>query len=359
MSGSIQIPPFRDLPPGRLAQRTEHLLAEIECDGRSRGSSAPRRSWRSGRPGLRRLVVLAVALVLVVIGTASAIGAIRDLILDRGFVGLAPDKASPSSPEEGELVIAFLTPAPGDWGKSWFLVYADGRLVFDREAAMPEGANRFWSGWLERRLPPEKVEELRRDVLARVRPDSPGVPFGGLLYVRDAGRLVSVPAISGAADLTTRLVDPASWLPPSAQGDLEIRAYVPSEYAACWGTSPPSSDPSRILPLLPAAASELLRSRNTDRQPYGRPESPDGYDLCAVITAKEARGIVDALERSGLERGGAWHETGSPELTPDEARAAGWEGNYRLAYLFDSPHGGDGRINFNPVLPHGQYWIGK
>lgn len=60
MSPDRPIPPLRDLPPGRLAQRREHLLAEI-----ARGP-APRRlvSWRAAAPALAVVLVL-VALLLV------------------------------------------------------------------------------------------------------------------------------------------------------------------------------------------------------------------------------------------------------------------------------------------------------
>ncbi|MGH3078172.1 MAG: TolB family protein [Gaiellaceae bacterium] len=69
MRGDYPIPPSRDLPPDRLAQRREHLLSEIT-----------QRSSR--RPHSRRVVlVLAAGALVLVVGTASAFGTVRDLLL--------------------------------------------------------------------------------------------------------------------------------------------------------------------------------------------------------------------------------------------------------------------------------------
>ena len=113
---------------------------------------------RWGRSGRRRLVALAAAVLVVVVGTATAFG-VRAFILDRGFVGLPPEEATPSTPERGELVIAWnarsATLATGHcWGplvRVW--VYADGRVIWDRRGGrIPEGANELTSGFLEQRL---------------------------------------------------------------------------------------------------------------------------------------------------------------------------------------------------------------
>jgi dipeptidyl aminopeptidase/acylaminoacyl peptidase len=58
----------------------------------------------------RQLVVLAVA-ALVVVGTASAFGAVRDFFLEGRFIGVRPERpapgtpATPSTPESRELVL--------------------------------------------------------------------------------------------------------------------------------------------------------------------------------------------------------------------------------------------------------------
>ena len=158
MNGDFSIPPPRDLPPNRLAQRREHLISEI---------AQPPSRLRLPRRGV---VALVAAALIVVVGTASAIGGVRAFILDQGFIGLPPVGATPSTPESGELVIRWLgrtaTPAPLSGGplfRVW--VYADGRIIWSRDGAIPEGANEFTSGYLERRLTPEGVELLRSEVV--------------------------------------------------------------------------------------------------------------------------------------------------------------------------------------------------
>ena len=69
MKGDYPIPPLRDLPPGRLAQRREHLLSEI---------AQPPSRWPLPRRGLLALVAAAL---IVVVGTASAFGTVRELFL--------------------------------------------------------------------------------------------------------------------------------------------------------------------------------------------------------------------------------------------------------------------------------------
>src|SRR6266508_3274319 len=177
MKGDISIPPLRDLPPGRLAQRREHLLFEITRERDSRGALA--RPWPSrwGRPGRRRLVALAAAVLVVVVGTASAFSGVRAFFLDRGFIGLAPEGATPSAPQSGDLVvhwegwIATLPPQRDgrDLFRAW--AYADGRIIWARRdhvpgpnRGIPEGANEFNSGYLEQRLTPEGVELVRAAV---------------------------------------------------------------------------------------------------------------------------------------------------------------------------------------------------
>src|SRR5215210_1350814 len=95
------IPPLRDLPPGRLAQRREHLLFEITCERESRPALA--RLWpvRRRRPRRQRIFVFAAAALVAVVSTASAFSGVRAFFLDRGFIGLPPMGASPSTPESG------------------------------------------------------------------------------------------------------------------------------------------------------------------------------------------------------------------------------------------------------------------
>ena len=249
--------------------------------------------------------------------------------LDRGFIGLPPVGATPSAPESGERVVhwegtsATLPPGRERGPRVRVWVYADGRIIWDREGRpaakpIPEGANEFTSGYLEQRLTPEGVELLRSEViglfdrsrtlLETVPADDdprPG-PVGGLaLFVRfgqgsdevrgsvevlDGDRLVRLQwqgigndpgedawvrehfegtiatpeQLSALRRVDALLTDPASVLPASAWAVREVRAYVPSHYAVCINTSPPK-DPSQLLSLLPARAADVLRDKSRTR----------------------------------------------------------------------------------------------
>src|SRR5262245_37595676 len=52
----------------------------------------------------RRLVVVGAVTLAVVMGSAAAYG-LRALVFDRGFIGLPPPGAVPSTPEHGQLVL--------------------------------------------------------------------------------------------------------------------------------------------------------------------------------------------------------------------------------------------------------------
>jgi len=299
----------------------------------------------------RRIVVLAAAALVGLVGTASAFSTVRDFILDRGFVGVPPEGATPSAPESGELVISYLGHGPSgiayvDRHADLVRVYADGRLIWFRRGELPRGANQLFTGLLEQRLTSDGVELMRSAIV------STGLVGGGYsesapsytpIQVRHGDRLVPLTWPSGrvvkwATDLgplVARLTDPESWLPASAWEDREIRAYVPSKYAVCLEAGPPWQpiDPSHILTLLPAQVEDLLRARGFDRYakwPY------TGF-ACSKVTTEEARALADALEDAGLER-------------VDRA--------YRLAYRSEATGsiGESALIWFEPYLPDGE-WI--
>jgi hypothetical protein len=353
MKGEISIPPLRDLPPGRLAQRREHLLFETTRERKSRGALAHPWRSRSGRPGRRRLLVLAAAMLVVVVGTASAL-AVRAFFLDRGFIGLPPQGATPSTPESGELEIFYWVGDPGgNLGRSRAWVYADGRLLWLRgggDLNLTAGANRFSSGFLEQRLTPEGVELLRSEIL------SAGEFGHGPLHdpfptidVHNVGHLLSVDRASDLERLEARLSDPASWLPASAWADRETKAYVPSRYSVCYGTSPPTrvTEPSRILSVLPAAAADMLRGK--DRTPFHGLYKPAPLeirpitDYCSDMTIDEARTLAKALEDAGPTK----------KADPDGTFRTDY---FRLEYEFEGPaQGREGvSIYFEPYLPHGE-----
>ncbi len=110
---------FAALAPEPLAGNWDDVLGRAGVARESRRRS----SDPAARKGHRRrfLVVLAVMALVVAVGTASAFG-VRALILDQGFVGLAPLGATPSTPESGELEIFYwvtqgLQPRPGETGQ--------------------------------------------------------------------------------------------------------------------------------------------------------------------------------------------------------------------------------------------------
>jgi hypothetical protein len=104
----------------------------------------------------RRFVVLAAAVLVVAVGTASAIGGVRAFFLDRGLVGLPPVGATPSAPETGELVIAAYV-FSAEVGRTNVWAYSDGRLI-----SRPQGKGP--SGWVEQRLTADGVERLRSEI---------------------------------------------------------------------------------------------------------------------------------------------------------------------------------------------------
>jgi hypothetical protein len=322
--------------------------------GRTRAHQSRRR---------RRLVALAAAALVVAVGTASAFGTVRHFFLAKGFIGLPPVAATPSTPEGGELVIFYWVNA--DWnhlGRSRAWVYADGRLIWLREKAdLPEGANRFSTGFLEQRLTREGVELLRSEIistgqLGHTPPPPPlpagvsappplkgepvQVPFGTEIQVRNAGRLVSVDRPSDLKQLVVRLIDPASWLPASAWERRELRAYVPTKFAVCYGGWPPDQpiEPSRILSLLPVPAEDLLRAKDRTRT-EGRFGSPGHFhvvsDHCSDVTSEEARALAATFDAAGFER-----------FMPA----------VRLAYRFETPGPNEETVHiyFEPYLPHGE-----
>ena len=387
MKGDYSIPPLRDLPLGRLGQRREHLLFEITSERESRGALA--RLWpaRWGRPGRRRVFALVAAALVVAVGTAPAIGSVRDFILDNAFIGLPPEGATPSAPESGELVLqgGARSASVANWLREpggryagalvrlW--VYADGRVIWDRrEQRVPEGAKEFQSGLLEQRLTPEGVALVRSELVASglfdrdltlVVPDHQLIAkeghFWGWAEARGDGRLVRLqwasPFYSGPGEgtmatpeqvsalrrLDALLGDPDSVLPSSAWAVRKIRAYVPSRYAVCVSSSPPT-DIAHLLALLPARAEELLRNQSWTRSEDDLVEGLGGgrtkvvgrgIDYCSEVPTEQAREVGDALS----------------ELDPDTRfRTNG------LAYVVAEAVGNlnPTTIGLEPLLPHGE-----
>jgi hypothetical protein len=189
--------------------------------------------------------------------------------MPRGLIGLPEQGATPSRPEQGELVASVGShPVRDDeWGDGWIRLYADGRLIWTRH-----NSTRFdTTGVIEQRLTPEGVELVRAEILSTGlfdpgrqlsgdpgRGRAPVLPsfFGGI-EVRDGDRLVFVSRRRGqdwtpAFDrLHDRLRNLWAWLPASAWEDAEMRPYVPSQYEVCLVITMGTEESLRQLEYLP------------------------------------------------------------------------------------------------------------
>jgi hypothetical protein len=341
-----------------LDRRTLDRILAATADSPDWGDVLSRSRAHVGRRR-RRVVAVAVA-ALVAVGTASAFGNVRD-IFRVGFIGLPPQGATPSAPDSGgatenaaanELVLFYWGPAAGNSdyglfgvGKSRIWVYADGRLIFLREAAIPEGANPLFTGFLEQRLTPEGAELLRSEAVSagllgsdHAPPGSEPVPFGIDIEVRNGDRLVRVERAIDLERLIARLTEPTSWLPASAWKDREIRAYVPSRFTVLYGAEPQTMAASQILALLPAPVQAILRAKDRTRV-QGSVGTPGQmhvvYSYWSDVTVEETRALAEALHDARFER---------------------FEPAKVLAYRFEVPgRSGDTiTISFEPYLPHGE-----
>jgi hypothetical protein len=217
-----------------------------------------------------------------------------------GFIGLPPKGAKPSTPRRGELVAFWWGHGAGDWGKSRFWAFADGRLISLREADIPEGANPGFTGFLEQRLTPEGVELLRSQV----------------------------------ADKPVITRDVTSQLPERAWADRNMRAYVASRYAICDdGTA---REHERLWSLLTVRAKDVLRGNRV-----GPPRSQEPIERCWDVTTREARALAAALADAKFEQ---------------DQRAK----SVRLSYVpthWDpaDPDRGPASLAFEPILPHGKW----
>ncbi len=289
-----------------------------------------------------------------------------------GFIGLPPVGATPSMPETGDPVLRFYGGTTRDGRITAMWVYADGRVIWGQNYGASHDS---FTGYLERRLTPEGVELARSEVTevtsARLFDSestlsiSADVPCFNLIEVREGNRVVSItyrgsatiscpeePATNEQQEvllrLDGRLGDPASWLPARAWADAEIRAYVPSRFAVCYGPQVPVSEPigaGRLLASLPSAAEDLLRTKDRTVQTwfYFNPPkisepTPVGSN-CSVVTTEEARVLDAAFAEAGF----------GPGWGGDEVEA-------ELSYGFRAPDPiGRVVIEFKPVLPHGEW----
>lgn len=364
-------------------------------------TSSPRLK-HSGAFRRRRLVVALVVVALVAVVTATAIGGVREFILDRGFLGLAPEAATPSTPESGELVLHYLgrsaAHAKGRFSaplvQVW--VYADGRMIWAEESSesskpVPEGASERVTGYLEQRLTPDGIEFLRSEitglfdrsraavvtlptdddphqgsdlVLFIANPLQSGLRWGGV-EVRDGNRFLglqwlgqgdALPKVHGpvatpeqVADvlrIDALLTDRESMLPTSAWAVRKIRAYVPSHYAVCMQSAPPK-DETQLLSLLPTRATDVLRGKDWTREDGEVVASPDGGGPVEVQgpSVEYCTKLATPQAREVADA-----------LSDRDPDGANRQGQVGLTYpLAGGAHWFEGaRIRFEPYFPHGQ-----
>ncbi|MEK6274543.1 MAG: hypothetical protein AABM30_04320 [Actinomycetota bacterium] len=323
----------------------------------------------------RRLVVMLAALALATAAATAGWAIVREVVLDKSFIGLPPVEATPSAPESGELVIQYWANIQG---RIW--VYADGRLITLRN-----------NGFLEQRLTPEGVELLRSEIVstAVLAPDNrlygylhsatmppprggwPSYfhasehmpPFHAPMQVRNGDRLFYVEHVSNPERLAERLADAASWLPASAWKDRQIRAYVASRYTISYfaqpkegalpagAQRPQSLKRSRILALLPAAAADLLRAHDAVPEQWYT-DTADHTPLpitryVSDLTTEEARALAQALDDAGLKPQKSANELGYSFEIPGTSvdRPSPEKGRVQSEVI----------IGFEPTLPDGEH----
>ena len=236
------------------------------------------RRWL-GHPGTfrqrrRRLFVVLAVVAFVAVVSASAF-AVRAFVLDKGFFGLPPVGATPSTPESGVLEMYYWVHGVRGRTRNW--VYADGRLI--RRGVTRDNGTPL-PGFREQRLTLEGVKLLRSEIVsaggfghAQPPPGSESLHNANppTIQIRRGDRLVPLRWASNLKRLEARLTDPDSWLPASAWEQQEIKAaYVPSRFEVCAaavvsdnpGWHVQQMRPAGIVTLLPAAAQNALRGRD-------------------------------------------------------------------------------------------------
>jgi hypothetical protein len=267
-----------------------------------------------------------------------------------GINGLPPEGATPSTPERGELVVELTsgTIPGGSHDRVW--VYADGRVISRVYLPTLEP----YSGLVEQHLTPEGVESLRSSVLSTglfehdldlVREDPltcclqiqvrngdrpVRVTLGPRYVLPDREAPHATPEQAAALQsLEALLSRPESW-PASVWTNRQIRAYVPTSYSFCSR----STQPSRVLALLPERAGDLLLSAG-----YPTKGESGQQPACVRVTTEEARALARILMAEFAYGGG-------PSLAFSFMKPGTPAGPPRPASL--------GLIAVSPVLPHGE-----
>jgi hypothetical protein len=117
------LPPSRDLPPGRLAVRREHLLAETTVIGRAPTAAS---AFRGGR---RRLLVATVVALVAIGGPALALSATLRQLVGLSFPHpiLRDARLQVTAPAPHGQVLRLYTAPTREGGECWFVSVADAR----------------------------------------------------------------------------------------------------------------------------------------------------------------------------------------------------------------------------------------
>lgn len=246
-----------------------------------------------------------------------------------GYLGLPPQGAAPSSTTRAPMVLYWFGPDPLGWGKSHVWLFADGRLIVEREAALAEGATDTLSGYLERCLSPTGVASMRRYVMENAQP--PSGEMYGWLFARatNDGPLLtfSYTSVAGA-----RLLEPTSWLRDSDWVDRRYRPYVPTAYSFCRPVPETGKTASPVLDGLPRGVADVVRRR---------PWTKDG---CTTLTLDETRGIVAIFDATWF----APDYDGAPAVLIVELST-------RLTTKLTDPGAAALHVSIEPVLPDGRF----
>jgi hypothetical protein len=101
----LRLPPERDLPPGSLEQRKEHLVSELGLPARGRGAVPRRPRWFVPAAGAATVAAIAAA-VFVGVGTNGSESASAATAVLRDAAAVARAQAAPPRPGPGQYLYA-------------------------------------------------------------------------------------------------------------------------------------------------------------------------------------------------------------------------------------------------------------
>ena len=259
---------------------------------------------------MRRTGLLSLALVFA-LAVASAGSASTKLDpVSTHFAGFPAEGVKASMPTTGRLLIGLRPTNNTIWN-----VYSDGRVIWQKwtpsldATAVPAGASRLDTGYVQQRLTPQGVQLLRSKLLATgLFEQNLLLDVGvGLLpfhyhQVRRGDRMVTVSGVpspyqsgnqdyteatlaqrNALADIGRFVANPGRWLPPRVWANRQIRAFVPARYVVAFDRSYPD------IPKLPSPAREEL-ARYKPRKRHG----------CQVMTTRKARALLQAFVQAGM-----------------------------------------------------------